>query len=97
MGLKLRQVPAHFQWDSLYLLPNYYSPNQDGVLPTVERTIVSTIVRTIVGTIVSRVTRGDERFVDFVDFIKILFYILFLFIKTINIRLSSNLQTAFTR
>ena len=36
----------------------YYSPNQDVVLPT------------IVGTIVSRVTRGDERFVDFVDFIK---------------------------
>ena len=38
------------------------------------------------------VTLGDERFVDFVDFIKILFYILFLFIKTIDIRLSSNPQ-----
>ena len=70
MGLKLRQVPAHIQWDSPYLLPNYYSSNQDGVLPTVERTIVSTIVRTIVGTIVSRVTWSDERFVDFVNFIK---------------------------
>ena len=52
------------------------SPSQDIVLPT----------------IVNRVTRGDERFVDFVDFMKILFYMLFLFIKTINIRLSSNLQ-----
>ena len=60
------------------------SPNQDVLLPT--------IVRTVVGTIVSRVIRGDEIFVDFVDFIKIVFYILFLFIKTINIRLSSNLQ-----
>ena len=36
------------------------------VLATVERTIVSTIV----GTIVSRVTWSDERFVDFVNFIK---------------------------
>ena len=30
--------------------------------------------------------RGDERFVDFVNFMKLLFYILFLFIKTTNIR-----------
>ena len=36
----------------------YTSPNQDVVLPTIVRSIVS------------RVTRGDKRFVDFVGFIK---------------------------
>ena len=43
----------------------------------------------MVDNIASLVARDDERFVDF---IKILFYILFSIIKTINIRLSSNLQ-----
>ena len=45
---------------------------------------ISPIVRikiVFVPTIVSLVTRGNERFVDFVDFMKILFYVLiFLFI-----------------
>ena len=44
----------------------YLYCDKDIILPT----IVGTIVRTIIGTIVSRVTRGYERFVDFVDFIK---------------------------
>ena len=40
---------------------NSLSPNQDVVLPTIVRTIVS------------RVTRGDERFVNFVNFMLTLY------------------------
>ena len=49
--------PLKTKWD--------IRPNQDVVLPTI-RTIVGTTLRTIVGNIVSRVTRGDERFVDII-------------------------------
>ena len=49
---------------------------------------MSTMLGTLVGTIVGLETRRDERFVDFVNSMKIFFYFLFLFVKTIDIRSS---------